>query len=378
MSERHIHFHTSEGTNLGAKAKKVVVKPIGVGTWRFTNSITSNVNETDLFITNTGTNRSTISVGGLISTINNIGSLGSGGGGTGATGVTGATGPSGVGATGATGVGATGVTSVGATGATGATGPSGVGATGVTGVGATGVTGATGPSGVGAKGATGPSGTDGLGKTYLTTNTQNITPPPGAFFVKITNTAGGGNGSPSYNDSEGTLVGTGGGGAGGTIIYSVALANYKLSYSNDIIMYNYNRASAVYLSNTLNTTNTILYAYYGSNATDLYYGGSGGYGIVQGNLWNNTPLIITGCNGYNGGGENAVGVKGEGFLGVQGNNDGSGGGMGGNSFLGLGGRGGSGGNGGNGGYGAGGGGGAGGSGFGGGNGGGPLLILEWL
>jgi len=400
MSERHIHFHTAEDSNnLGAKAKKVVVKPIGVGSWRFTNSITSNVDETDLFITNTGDNRSTISIGGLISTINKLGSLGSAGGGgatgatgasgSGATGATGASGPGATGATGASGSGATGATGASGSGATGATGASGSGATGATGAsgsgarGATGVsvrgaTGATGFSGTGDTGVTGDSGSAVLGKTYLSNDTQNITIPSGAFFVKITSIAGGGNGANSYLDGS-DYAGAAGGGAGGTIIYNVALANYILSYSNNVIYDNF-KASAVYLINTINYNSTVLYSYYGLNATETYGGqGSGTNGIVQGNLWNDTPLILAGCNGYSGGG--TTGLSGGGLLGGLGDIAAvrGGGGMGGNSFLGFGGRGGGmkwGGPGGDGGYGAGGGGGS--DGANGGMGGGPLLILEWL
>ena len=233
----------------------------------------------------------------------------------GATGVRGVTGATGV--QGPSGLSSTGIT--GDTGLQGPPGPSGsatsvTGATGVTGLtGLTGPIGLTGPAGL--QGQPGPTGSPGdLDKTYLSTNTLNITIPYGAIAVKIINTAGGGRGGDfSYDNYNGG----GGGGAGGTIIYNLTLDNYKLSYSNNV-SYNNRSTSAVYLSNTIiNSTTTILYSFYGSNGNSDNVGG-GGSGYISGGYQGYqyyTPLILNGCNGYTGEG---IGKGGNSFLGLGG------------------------------------------------------------
>jgi len=178
-------------------------------------------------------------------------------------------------------------------------------------------------------------------KTYISTNTADITIPPGAFFVKITNTAAGGAGARTVTNVPPRVRGGGGGGGGGTTVYNVSLDNYKISYSNDII-YNNSNSSAVYLSNTRYGITTTMYSFYGLAGTN-HIGGDGGSGLVIGAYQYDTPLIINGCNGYNGGAPGPPVAGGGGILGGSGENGGfslSGGGMGGNSFLALGGSGG--------------------------------------
>jgi hypothetical protein len=59
----------NENNHLEIVPKKVKVKKTGIGTWIFTNSITSNVTSTDFLITNTANRSSTISIPGLINTL---------------------------------------------------------------------------------------------------------------------------------------------------------------------------------------------------------------------------------------------------------------------------------------------------------------------